>query len=186
MRMSRRDFVKLAAVAGVSTTLHMRFIEKALAGNGNPQMIWLQGQGCSGCSVSLLHGGTLTTIDDQLVNRINLECHSMLIAAAGDVAFSRATHMYPSVSDLSQFATQRLGTGENVDKRTLHQWYISDGSSHGPGAGDKADCRCDRCLARPARAPRSELHSRASNQHCVWLRTDAGPVGSARALGRYH
>jgi len=138
MRMSRRDFVKLAAVAGVSTTLHMRFIEKALAGNGDPQMI---------CSVSLLSITTLTTVDDLPINRINLEYHSTLIAAAGDVAFSRATGMHPSASDLSQFAAQWLRTGENVDKRKLHQRYIRDGSTHGPGAGDKADCRCDGCLA---------------------------------------
>jgi len=52
-RMSRRDRVKRAAAAGVSKTLHTRFIEKALAGNGDPSMMWLQRQGCGGCPVSL-------------------------------------------------------------------------------------------------------------------------------------
>ena len=51
--MSRRDRVKRAAAAGVSKTLHTRFIEKALAGNGDPSMMWLQRQGCGGCPVSL-------------------------------------------------------------------------------------------------------------------------------------
>jgi len=42
-------------------------------------MISLQGQGCSGCSVSFLNIGALTTVDHLLTDRINLEYHSTLI-----------------------------------------------------------------------------------------------------------
>ena len=51
MRLSRRDFLKLAGAVGVASTLPIVTLEKALAGNGDPRVIWLQGQSCSGCSV---------------------------------------------------------------------------------------------------------------------------------------
>jgi hydrogenase small subunit len=88
MRLSRREFLQLASAFGITAVLPLDLISKALAGKGLPPVIWLQGLSCSGCSVSLLNSVNLTTIDDLLVNKINLEYHSTLVAAAGDVVFS--------------------------------------------------------------------------------------------------
>jgi hydrogenase small subunit len=88
MQISRRDFVKLAGAFGFITTLDLTLVEKAFAGNGLPKVIWLQGQGCSGCTVSLLNSINLATIDDLLINRLDMQYNSTLIAAAGDVALS--------------------------------------------------------------------------------------------------
>jgi hydrogenase small subunit len=88
MRLSRREFLQLASALGITAVLPLDLISKALAGKGLPPVIWLQGLSCSGCSISLLNSVNLTTIDDLLVNKINLEYHSTLVAAAGDVVFS--------------------------------------------------------------------------------------------------
>jgi hydrogenase small subunit len=78
MRLSRRDFLKLAGASGALSALPLDLINKAFGGNGDPRVIWLQGQSCTGCSVSLLNAVKTTTIDDILLNYINLEYHSTL------------------------------------------------------------------------------------------------------------
>lgn len=88
MRLSRREFLKLVSAFGLTAALPEALISKALAGTGLPSVVWLQGLSCTGCSVSLMNSVNLTTVDDLLVNRINLDYHSTLIAAAGDVALS--------------------------------------------------------------------------------------------------
>jgi Ni,Fe-hydrogenase I small subunit len=88
MRLSRREFLQIASAFGITAALPLDLISKALAGKGLPPVIWLQGLSCSGCSISLLNSVNLATIDDILVNKINLEYHSTLVAAAGDVVFS--------------------------------------------------------------------------------------------------
>ena len=119
MRLSRRDFLKLAGAVGVASTLSFSTIEKALAGTGDPRVIWLQGQSCSGCSVSLMNAvnsstcTSCTTVDNLLLNVINLEYHSTLIAAAGELALSGAFGPHPSLNELSKFGENWLATGTN-------------------------------------------------------------------------
>lgn len=117
MRLTRRDFLKIAGAVGIANVLPIETLSKALAGNGDPRVIWLQGQSCTGCSISLLNSVNITTIDDLLINKINLEYHSNLIASAGDVAFSEALGAHPSVEEVSDMADQWLesGSGLNMD-----------------------------------------------------------------------
>ena len=93
MRISRRQFLRYTAVAagtlGLSASGLIK-LETALAAEGGPRVIWLQGQGCSGCSVSLLNTIYHTTVDDLLINTIDLEFHPTVMAAAGDLAVSAA------------------------------------------------------------------------------------------------
>ncbi len=114
MRLSRRDFLKLAGAVGVASTIPTATLEKALAGNGDPRVIWLQGQSCTGCSVSLLNSVNITTIDDVLLNHINLEYHSNLIASAGDFALSNASGPHPSVNEICALGDQWLQTGQDL------------------------------------------------------------------------
>ena len=119
MRLSRRDFLKLAGAVGVASTLPVATIQKALGATGDPRVIWLQGQSCSGCSISLLNAVTTstcaecTTVDDLLINKINLEYHSTLIAAAGEVALSGAFGPHPSLNELCALGNNWLATGSN-------------------------------------------------------------------------
>lgn len=93
MRISRRDFMKLAAAA----TAAGRLASSALAGLGDalraqsgPRVIWLQGSGCDGCAISFLNSIHYATADDLLLNTLDVDFQSNLMAAAGDLAVSAA------------------------------------------------------------------------------------------------
>ncbi len=92
MSLSRRDFVKLCtgtvAGFGVSQMFHPA-INEALAGTLNgerPPVFWLQGQGCTGCSVSLLNSVN-PSIADILLKVISLEFHPTIMAWEGEGAY---------------------------------------------------------------------------------------------------
>ena len=82
MDVTRRDFVKassaLVTALGLNATGILR--EEAMAGEKNEDgvpVVWLQGQSCNGCSVSLLNCIYYTTIDDLLVNTLDVEFHPL-------------------------------------------------------------------------------------------------------------
>jgi hydrogenase small subunit len=63
-------------------------LEKALAAGG-PNVIWLSGASCTGCTVSLanlLGSQEPTDVGDLLINHIDLMFHPNLMGAAGDTA----------------------------------------------------------------------------------------------------
>ena len=99
MLISRRSFLKYctsaAGALGLSASGLVR-LQEVLAKEGAPPVIWLQGQGCSGCSVSLLNTITHATIDDLLLNTIDLEYHSTVMAASGEQAVAAAEAAYAS------------------------------------------------------------------------------------------
>jgi len=71
MKITRRDFLKASAAIAGALALKasgLMQLQKAMAAGGGPPVIWLQGQGCTGCSVSLLNSVFYTTIDDLLIN----------------------------------------------------------------------------------------------------------------------
>ena len=91
MSMHRRDFVKLCtgtvAGFGVSQMFHPA-IRDALAGTTSgerPSVLWLAGQSCTGCSVSLLNT-THPSIADVLLKVISLKYHSTIMAGEGEGA----------------------------------------------------------------------------------------------------
>jgi len=58
--------------------------------NDGPTVIWLEAQSCSGCSVSLLNSIYYGTIDELLLNTLNLEFHPTIMAGAGSAAIAAA------------------------------------------------------------------------------------------------
>ena len=120
MNISRRDFLKAVSVAAGALGLEasgMLKLQEVLAANGLPPVIWLQGQSCSGCSVSFLNSIHYKTADDILINNINLEYHPTLMAAAGDFAISAASVARPSPGELEGLASDWLSgdSGSNFD-----------------------------------------------------------------------
>jgi len=103
MRISRREFLQaatgMAGLLGLEASGLMK-LQEALGNPAGPTVIWLQGQACTGCSVSLLNSIFYATADDLLVNTLNLEYHPNLMAAAGDRAMSAAEGPRPSLSQL--------------------------------------------------------------------------------------
>lgn len=127
MRLSRRDFLKLAGVAGIASVIPHDMIQKALGGNGHARVIWLQGQGCTGCSVSLLNSVNIATIDDVLLNHINLEYHSNLIASAGDLALADAMGPQPALNEIAVLGDEWLSTGPALQMDVSGPQGASDG-----------------------------------------------------------
>lgn len=88
MKISRRDFLKWSAAAAIALKLDFD-IDKAnlaLAADTDPPIIWLNGSGCSGCTISMLNVTNPTTIDDVLINKISMKYNSSLITQAGEAA----------------------------------------------------------------------------------------------------
>jgi hydrogenase small subunit len=88
-RLTRRELLKLgaglAAVAGLPEA-HRAVFARGLEqlAQGAPRVLWLQGQACSGCSVSLLNAEE--DILRAITERIRLAFHTVLFAAQGKLA----------------------------------------------------------------------------------------------------
>ena len=90
MPISRRQFLKVFAGTGVAVTVSgsilpeiVSALEKAVA--GNPPVLWIQGGGCTGCSVSLLNTVHPSTAE-VLLKIISLKFHPTVMAASGEKA----------------------------------------------------------------------------------------------------
>ena len=93
MNVTRRDFLKAsAAIAGALAFKASGLMQspKAMAAIGGQPVVWLQGQSCTGCSVSLLNTIHYMTIDDLLLNELDLRYHPTVMAAADDLAVGAA------------------------------------------------------------------------------------------------
>ncbi|SDN87882.1 hydrogenase small subunit [Desulfonauticus submarinus] len=94
MSLKRRDFVKLCAgtVAGlgISQVFNPSLVMALEKAAKKTPVIWIQGQGCTGCSVSLLNT-VHPSIKEVLLKIISLEYHPTVMAAEGELALE---HMY--------------------------------------------------------------------------------------------
>ena len=100
MIVTRRDFLKycssLAGVLGLGS-FELKALAEGLRNPTAPAVLWLQGAGCTGCSVSLLnHISTTAPHDaaDLLINTIDLGYHPNLMASAGQSAINAARAVY--------------------------------------------------------------------------------------------
>ena len=94
MNISRRNFLKFcganALALGISSGV-LGKLEKALAASP-PQIIWLQGASCSGCTIStlnLLQTSGVTDAHDLLINTVDIQYHGTIMGLAGDEAQSK-------------------------------------------------------------------------------------------------
>lgn len=93
MRLSRRDFVRAATAAVAAGSIppaSLSRLAEAFSTHQAPQVVWIQGAGCDGCAVSFLNSVSLATVDQLLLNSIDLEFQNNLMAASGDLAVSVA------------------------------------------------------------------------------------------------
>ncbi len=92
MQITRRTFLKYCSAASVALGLgpvELGGIADALANPESPSILWLQGNGCSGCSVSFMNFVSSTPpvdASDVLIHTINLAYHPIFSAAVGDLA----------------------------------------------------------------------------------------------------
>ncbi len=118
MRISRRDFLRvatgMAGVLGFEVSGLLK-VKEALAAYSGAPVIWLQGQSCTGCSISFLNSINLASVDDLLLKSLNLEYHPNIMAAAGDFALSAAHVIRPSTEEVSSFASDWLKSDSPFD-----------------------------------------------------------------------
>ncbi|UZW15014.1 hydrogenase small subunit [Clostridium pasteurianum] len=88
MKISRRDFLKWSAATAIALNIQfdMDKFNTVLAAETDPPIIWLNGSGCSGCTISTLNVTNPATIDDVLLNKISIKYNSTLMTASGDLA----------------------------------------------------------------------------------------------------
>jgi len=90
MSLTRRDFLKVcggtAAFLGFSKLQILEALAQAKA--GNPPVLWIQGAGCTGCSVSLLNAVD-PDIAKILLEIISLKFHPTVMASAGEMAMAK-------------------------------------------------------------------------------------------------
>lgn len=86
LRITRRDFLKYCTIAagalGLSATTLMK-IDTAIAKTGGLPVIWMAGAACTGCSMTLLNSINFLTVDELLLNQIDLKYHDTVMATAG-------------------------------------------------------------------------------------------------------
>jgi hydrogenase small subunit len=87
---SRRNFLKLAATAAAGTVLAEHGTEVASAferaTNGEMELVWLQGQSCTGCTISMLQGQYPTLEETLSEFRMEVTFHPTLMAEQGEAA----------------------------------------------------------------------------------------------------
>lgn len=77
---------------GLSVSPGVLKVLEAAAG-GNPPVLWIQGQGCTGCSVSLLNS-VHPDIAEVLLEIISLKFHPNVMAGSGDVSLKAINEAY--------------------------------------------------------------------------------------------
>ncbi|KTB48960.1 hydrogenase (NiFe) small subunit HydA [Dehalogenimonas alkenigignens] len=89
-QLNRRDFVKIAsltvAAMGLSQALNPRIVEALeQVAPAKPPVIWLEGQGCTGCTESFLNNLEPSAVSI-LLDTISLRYHETAMAASGHQA----------------------------------------------------------------------------------------------------
>lgn len=106
MNISRRGFLGYCVISAAALGLEpldLFKLKSALAKPNAPRVIWLQGSGCAGCSISFLNrvaeSAPGSSVGSLLSDDINLIYHPTLMAAAGEMAVNAAR----DVADSSKY-----------------------------------------------------------------------------------
>ncbi|MBW2194849.1 MAG: hydrogenase small subunit [Deltaproteobacteria bacterium] len=87
---SRRDFMKYcattAAVLGLSEMEFVSKVSEALAASSSkPPVVWLEGQDCAGCTISLA-GALNPPVSSIILDKLSIRYHETIMASAGYLA----------------------------------------------------------------------------------------------------
>jgi len=133
MRISRREFLKYCTIAAGAlglTTTDLLKIEQAIGKVGDPSaphVVWLPGQSCTGCTMSLTNSIFYTDVGSLVLNDINLDYSETLAAASGEKIVESAISAIgkPMVLVL-EGAIPHGGTGD-VNEEFCTVWTRSSG-----------------------------------------------------------
>jgi len=124
MRISRREFLKYCTIAAGAlglTTTDLLKIEDTFAkiGDGGPYVVWLPGQACTGCTMSLTNSIYYTDVGSLLLNDIDLVYNEQLCAASGDKAVAAAISAIGKTMVLAIEGAIPYGTGREEEFCTI-------------------------------------------------------------------
>ena len=95
MELTRRDFLRASSAIAAALAVKGRPVFATTQQSGGaPPVVWLQAQGCSGCSVSLLNTIHYMDAATLLAGTIDLKYHPTVMAAAEDLAITEADAAY--------------------------------------------------------------------------------------------
>jgi hydrogenase small subunit len=100
MILSRRDFLNVCKASSVAlglSALNIIKLQELLANPNAPTILWLQGSGCTGCTVSFLNYVSATSpvdVADLLINNVNLAYHNTAMAAVADTGVAAIDEAY--------------------------------------------------------------------------------------------
>lgn len=122
---TRRNFLKLAGTmsAGAVVSRHTGEIAQALqqATDGELEVVWLQGQSCSGCTISLLQGQYPTLEETLSEFRMELTFHPTLMAAHGEAAIDSMSTS-PDILVLEGSVPTQIPSAATVAEKPLVDW----------------------------------------------------------------
>jgi len=131
IRITRREFLKYCSMAagalGLSTSTLMN-VDEALALDsslGGVPTIWIAGQACTGCTMTLTNSIYYNTVAELLLGTLDLKYHDTLMAAAGDMANDAAT------AAMTTFSGQYVLVVEGAVSTALGGAYCNIGSPAG-------------------------------------------------------
>ncbi|WP_456370950.1 NADH-quinone oxidoreductase subunit B family protein, partial [Geoglobus sp.] len=98
---SRRDFLKAAALTGASAFIAANKAEVVrafeTAKENGVKLVWLQGQSCSACTVSLLQASDPELYDAIEELKVNIAFHQTIMQPFGDQAIEVLENIEPDV-----------------------------------------------------------------------------------------
>ncbi|MBP1624513.1 MAG: periplasmic [NiFeSe] hydrogenase small subunit [Acidobacteria bacterium] len=100
MILSRRDFLNACKTSSIALGLsaaNIISLRELLANPNAPTILWLQGSGCTGCTVSFLNylsPSEPVDVADLLINDVNLAYHNTAMAAAADTGIDALDAAY--------------------------------------------------------------------------------------------
>lgn len=121
-KITRREFMRYCTIAGGTIGLSgtgLLKLDKLLASESGAPVVWLQGSSCTGCSTSLLNSIYYATIDDLLLNTLDLEYHPTVMAAGGNLAVGAAETAY-AAKNYVLVVEGAIPSGPNADY--CHIW----------------------------------------------------------------
>ncbi|WP_229111600.1 hydrogenase small subunit [Halapricum desulfuricans] len=122
---TRRNFLKLAGTmsAGAVVSRHTGEIAQALqqATDGPIEVAWLQGQSCSGCTISLLQGQYPTLEETLSEFRMELTFHPTLMAEHGEAAIESMSKS-PDVLVLEGSVPTEIPSAATVAEKPIYDW----------------------------------------------------------------
>ncbi|MBN2738331.1 MAG: twin-arginine translocation signal domain-containing protein [Spirochaetales bacterium] len=87
-KMTRRDFLKWSVAASGALALNTSQIHSDILENDNAPILWLQGAGCTGCSISTLNVSNPATIDIVLLSAVSMKFNNTVMALSGEQAMA--------------------------------------------------------------------------------------------------